>query len=242
MLYLVMAGRVGEIDTVERQLTADQEPTLKGAKIGVLTSFFNERVQPDVEAAFNNTVAALRDLGAEIVACDWPHASAARAVALLVSRVESAAVHAEAIRDTPDLIGEDVRFRLEIGAMTSGIAYVQALQTRETVKQSIAALYREHELSAIVAPTTAATAPRADDPVVRWPDGVEESAGAALTRLTMPWNATGQPVISVPCGFDNDGLPIGLSFVGRPDEELELCTLANAYERATGWHLRRPPL
>jgi aspartyl-tRNA(Asn)/glutamyl-tRNA(Gln) amidotransferase subunit A len=63
-----------------------------------------------------------------------------------------------------------------------------------------------------------------------------------MTRLTMPWNATGQPVISVPCGFDNDGLPIGLSFVGRPDEELELCTLANAYERATEWHRRRPPV
>lgn len=241
-LYLVLAGREAEIDAVERKLTAEEEPSLKGARIGVLTSFFNERIQPDVAAAFQDAVSALRDLGAEVVECDWPHAPAARAAALLISRVESAAVHAEAIRDTPDLIGEDVRFRLEIGAMTSGITYVRARQTREAVKQSIAALYREHELTAIVAPTTAATALPADDPVVRWPDGVEESAGAALTRFTMPWNATGQPVISAPCGFDEDGLPIGLSFVGRPDEELELCNLANAYERATEWHLRRPPL
>jgi len=50
----------------------------------------------------------------------------------------------------------------------------------------------------------------------------------------MPWNATGQPVISVPCGLDADDLPIGLSFAGRPDEEIALCQTAHAFERASG--------
>lgn len=240
VMYLALANRQQEIPVVEKALPEATEDALAGKRIGVLTSFFNERIQPDVAMAFGRSVETLRGLGAKIVECDWPHAPAARAAALLISRVESAAVHREAIRTTPDLIGDDVRFRLEIGAMTPGITYVQARQTREAVKQSIAALYRDHDLTALVTPTTAATALPAADPVATFPDGTEESAGAALTRYTMPWNATGQPVISVSCGFDADGLPVGLSFVGRPDEELVLCTLANAYEQATDWHLRHP--
>lgn len=242
VLYLVLCGRTGEVESVEGQLTASRDTALRGVRVGVLTSFFNERVQPDVAAAFETAMVTLRDLGAEIVECNWPHAPAARAVALLISRVESAAVHQLALRSTPNLISDDVRYRLEIGTMTPGVTYVQARQTREAVKASIAALYRDHDLAAIVTPTTAATAPTADDPVVRWPDGNEESASAVLTRFTMPWNATGQPVISVPCGFDGDDLPVGLSFVGRPDEEVALCELANAYEQTTEWRQRRPPI
>jgi Asp-tRNA(Asn)/Glu-tRNA(Gln) amidotransferase A subunit family amidase len=61
-----------------------------------------------------------------------------------------------------------------------------------------------------------------------------------MTRLTQPWNATGQPVISVPCGFDPVGLPIGLSLVGRPDAELELADIAHAYEQANDFWIRMP--
>jgi aspartyl-tRNA(Asn)/glutamyl-tRNA(Gln) amidotransferase subunit A len=123
-----------------------------------------------------------------------------------------------------------------------GDVYLRALQIRLAVRASIAALYAEHRLDAILAPTLPATAPRADDPVVRYPDGSEEPVGTAFTRFTTPWNTTGQPVVAVPCGVDADGLPIGLSFVGRPDAELDLCALANAYEQATPWHRLRPAL
>src|SRR5665811_685269 len=241
VMYLVLAGRNQEIASFETQL-ATAEKELAETRIGVLTSFFNERIQPDVATAFEGAVARLRELGAEIVECEWPHATAARAAALLISRVESAAVHREALRQSPDLIGDDVRFRLEIGAMTPGVTYVQARQTREAVKHSITELYRVNNLAAIMTPTTPATALPADNPVATFPDGAEESAGAALTRYTMPWNATGQPVISLPCGFDSDGLPIGLSFIGRPDDEIALCTLAHGYEQATEWHLERPSI
>lgn len=240
LMYQVLAGQVNEIEAFQDRLKSDAEDEIKGARIGVLTSFFDERLQPDVAAAFDQAVATMRDLGAEIVECDWTDAPAARAAALLISRVESAAVHRDALRSTPDLIGEDVRVRLEIGAMTPGDVYVKALQTRESVKQSISQLHREHRLTAIMAPTTPATALSAENPIAHFPDGSEETSGPALTRFTMPWNATGQPVISLPCGFDGHDVPIGLSFIGRPDEELKLCALAYAYEQATGWHRQRP--
>jgi aspartyl-tRNA(Asn)/glutamyl-tRNA(Gln) amidotransferase subunit A len=65
---------------------------------------------------------------------------------------------------------------------------------------------------------------------------------ASYARFTCPFNLTGQPAISLPCGFSKDGLPIGLQIVGRPFDEPTLLRIAHAYEQATKWHLRRPPL
>ncbi|MGI8403299.1 MAG: amidase family protein, partial [Thermomicrobiales bacterium] len=86
----------------------------------------------------------------------------------------------------------------------------------------------------IAAPTLAATAPRADHLILEFPDG-EEGIGSGLTRLAQPWNATGQPVISVPSGADRNGMPIGLAFAGRPDDEIGISRIADQYEQATGW-------
>ena len=242
-MYLALINRLAEVgETIDRFEQAATSPTLAGVRVGVLTSFFNERLQPGVATAFAAAVEQLRDLGAEIIECDWEDARAARASALLISRVESAAVHHDALRDSPDGIGEDVRLRFEAGALLSGDIYLRARQARQAVKQSIAELYRSHGLDALVVPTLPATAPSAVDPFVTYTEGDSEGAGPALTRFTMPWNATGQPVISVPCGFDESELPVGLSFVGRPDDELRLCEIAQAYERAAGWFLCRPPM
>jgi aspartyl-tRNA(Asn)/glutamyl-tRNA(Gln) amidotransferase subunit A len=241
ILHLSLVNRPKEIPATINRFTSLGE-TLAGRRIGVLGGHFAERLQPDVADAVAKAVTALRDLGAEIVDREWADAPAARAVALLISRVESAAVHREALRTSPELMGEDLRARLEVGAVTPADVYLRARQVRETVTDSIARLYADHRLDAVVVPTLPCTAPLADDPVVRYPDGVEEPAATALTRLTTPWNATGQPVVAVPCGFDRNDLPIGLSFVGRPDAELDLCAVAHVYEQATAWHTRRPPL
>jgi aspartyl-tRNA(Asn)/glutamyl-tRNA(Gln) amidotransferase subunit A len=66
------------------------------------------------------------------------------------------------------------------------------------------------------------------------------AAAATLTAYTSPFNLTGLPAISIPCGFDARGLPIGLQLVARPWAEARLLRVARAYERATSWHERRP--
>jgi aspartyl-tRNA(Asn)/glutamyl-tRNA(Gln) amidotransferase subunit A len=163
----------------------------------------------------------------------------ARAIALVISRIESSTIHHDNLRTNPELIREDVRARFEIGALLPGDLYFRANAVRAIVRDSIASVYREHALAAILAPTLAATAPLAECLEVAFPDGSVQGVGPALTRLTMPWNATGQPVISVPCGFDRNELPIGLSFVGRPDDDLALCRIAHQYEGATSWFRKR---
>ena len=236
ILYLSMANRTAEIASVEMMLqTGHAAKPLDGVRIGVLGPYFTDNLQPDIATSFAEAVATLRTLGASIVEVAWNHAPVARAVALLISRIESSAIHHHNIRTDPGLIRDDIRARFEIGALLPGDVLIRGNAARTIVRDSIAALYREHALAAIVTPTVVATAPLAAHLEVAFPDGSTEGVGPALTRLTMPWNATGQPVVAVPCGFDRDELPIGLSFIGRPDDDLALCRIAHQYEAATGW-------
>lgn len=239
ILYLSLAGRPAEIRTLENRFP-EAGGSLSGKRIGVLRSFFLNRVQPEVATAFQVAVVQLGELGAEIVECDWAEAEAARSVALITSRVESAAVHRKDLRHAPDLMGEALRSRVEVGAILTADTYLRTRQVRFALRDSIADVYGTHRLDAIVAPTLPATAPRADEEDIIYHDGSTEPVGTAFTRLTSPWNTTGQPVISVSCGFDQNRLPIGLSFIGRPDQELNLCDLAHSYERAAGWYRQTP--
>ena len=235
LLYLVMANRRAEVAGIDAMLEPFGGKGLDGVRLGVLGGFFQDNLQPDVATAYALATQALAGLGAELVEIEWEGAPVARAVAALINRVEASGIHYDHIRgEQADRLGEDARLRFEAGALLPADTYLRAATARERVRDSVARLYARHRLDALVAPTLAATAPRADHLFVDFPDG-PEGVGPALTRLTMPWNATGQPVISIPCGFDRDELPIGLSVIGRPDDELGICRIAHQYEQATQW-------
>lgn len=234
VLYLSMANRTAEIAGVDGLLTPYGNKGLDGVRIGVLTSFFNENLQPDVGSSFDDAVQVLRHLGAEIIDVDWREAPVARAVAALINRIESGTIHHDHLRHRPELMGEDARSRFEAGQILPANVYLRARMAREIVRDRIATVYGDNRLDVIAVPTIAATAARADHLVLDFPDG-PEVVGPGHTRLTMPWNATGQPVISVPSGADRDGLPIGLAFVGRPDDEIAISRIAHQYEQHTGW-------
>ncbi len=77
-------------------------------------------------------------------------------------------------------------------------------------------------------------------PLIEGPDAVKQAA--TLTRFTAPFNFTGLPAISIPCGFTDQGLPIGLQLITRPWGEVALLRAAQAYESATDWHLNHPEI
>lgn len=230
-LYLAMLGTSSEIPEMWNRFPVSGSQ-LAGKRIGVLTSYFNENIQPEVMAAQENAVAKLRELGAEIVECDWQDAAKARIVAKQISRIECGQVHRDLLATSPDLMGEELRKRVEIGAILPADVWFAMLAGREQVKQSIADLYKEHQLDAIIAPSTPVTAPKVEEKTITYADGSTEDTGAALTRLTGPWNTTGQPVFAIPAGLDDLGLPIGMSLIGRPDQEWELADIAHALECA----------
>jgi aspartyl-tRNA(Asn)/glutamyl-tRNA(Gln) amidotransferase subunit A len=212
---------------------------LAGVRLGVPRRYFFDRLQPDITAAIERAITTFADLGAEIVEVDWADAEAASAAGFVICRPELAAVHEQTLRAVPERFNPLLRSRLEAFSLLPGREYVRARRARSVLRRSMADLYRRHDLAALITPTTTATATDADALTVAYPDG-EAPVHAALTRCTMPFNTTGQSALSMPCGFDRDGLPIGVQIVGRPYEEVHLCAIGRSFEQATAGEQRRP--
>ncbi|MDP9368302.1 MAG: amidase [Chloroflexota bacterium] len=227
--------------SVPSNATSELGQDVAGLRIGVPRPYFFDRVHPQVQETINVALDELRRLGATLVETPWAEAAAARASALIISRVESASVHETTLRDAEAGIGPDLRQRLLVGRRVPATEYVRALRARVVVRDAVSRLFASHRLDALATPTVPAVAVPADRLVVEHSDG-PEPLGAAYTRLTVPFNATGQPALSVPCGFDESGLPVGLQLVGRPFAEATLCRIGHAYEQTTRWHLRLPPI
>ena len=128
-------------------------------------------------------------------------------------------------------IGPDVRSRLEAAALTPATDYIKAQRARSLFNQGIAEALEKFEI--LLTPTVPISAPRIDE---------VEFQVDKLPRLTRPFNISGLPAISVPCGFTSSGMPIGLQLAGQAFDEATVLRVAHAYERATDWHTRRPPV
>jgi aspartyl-tRNA(Asn)/glutamyl-tRNA(Gln) amidotransferase subunit A len=223
--------------------SAAEDLDLRGIRIGVSRPYFFDRLQPDVLKAIDAAVLQLRDLGAAVLETPWRVADSARAVAFLINRIETVAVHERLLlppHEQLSLINSDLRLRLKAGALVPATYYLRALRARSIIKRSIADLFTTHRLDALVTPTLPASAVDAACPLIHFADG-DEPVGTGYTRLTMPFNATGQPALTIPCGFDRDRLPIGIQIVGRPFDEPTICRIGRAYEQSTPWHLAQPP-
>jgi aspartyl-tRNA(Asn)/glutamyl-tRNA(Gln) amidotransferase subunit A len=220
---------------------AFRDDEMAGVRLGVARSYFCDRLQPDVRTAIEQALVTFSGLGAEITEVAWPHAPLAAAAGFVICRPEVAAVHEPTLRAAPERLDPVLRARLEAFSLLPGRDYLRARRARAVIRQSVADLFRQHRLTALVTPTTPATATISGMPAIVYAES-EEPVHAGFTRCTMPFNTTGQPALSLPCGFDRVGLPVGLQLVGRPDEEREVCRLGHAFQRATDHHLRRPVL
>src|SRR5829696_1709153 len=213
-------------------------------RIGILRSFFFDSLHPDVRSTIDAAIEALRDAGLTIVDTPWPNAAAARACGFVINRVETAAVHERAAVEDPEgfsRYGADLRLRVAAGRLVPATVYLKATRARAILRNSMARLFAEHGIDAMLAPTLPTGAIDADRLVIEG-TGLDESVGVAWTRLTMPFNATGQPVLALPCGLDGDGLPVGLQLAGIPGQEAALFETALLVERALDFHRSSAPL
>jgi aspartyl-tRNA(Asn)/glutamyl-tRNA(Gln) amidotransferase subunit A len=228
-----------------------------GLRVGVPQEYFLEGMQPEVEAAVRAAIDTLAGLGAEIVEVSLPHTDAALPVYYLIAPAEASANLArhDGMRygravDLPDLwaryrqtrgegFGPEVKRRIMLGtyALSAGYYdayYLKASQVRTLIRRDFdRALAR---CDVLVAPTTPTTAFRigekVDDPLQMYLQDV----------FTLALSLAGLPGLSLPCGFDGQGLPIGLQVMGGAFDEATVLRVAHAYERATEWHRRRPAL
>jgi len=217
---------------------------ITGWRIGFPHVHFRDRLQPDVRSAVEIAAALLQDLGATIVEADWDDAARARGASYVINRVETGDALWHVVNGDPAAMAKlnpDLQVRIMGGRLIPAVTYLEALRQRVAVRDAMAAYMRDHLLRAVLTPGLPATAIDAGTNRVVHDDG-DEPVGVGFTRLTMPFNATGQPVLSVPCGFDRHGLPIGLQLAGVPGDEATLFAIGLAYEDAAGWMSHLPPV
>jgi aspartyl-tRNA(Asn)/glutamyl-tRNA(Gln) amidotransferase subunit A len=239
----VIAGHDPKDPTSARERVPDYEAAcdgdLRGQRIGVPENYFFDTAATPVRAAFDAAMEVLRARGATIVPLELPLMDAVSAYVGVVSRVEAAAIHSQWLRTQPESYAVHLSGRMYPGLAIPGAYYVEALAQRGPIlKQFCREVFAQ--VDAIATPTIPTCLPTlAETDIDHGPPGTEQKF-LAVSINTRPFNYLGLPVISLNCGFDPNGLPIGLQLAARPFAEARLFRLADGLQRDTDWHKRRP--
>ena len=218
-----------------KALTGD----VRGLRVGVPKEYFEVPIDPQVERAVRKAIDVLGELGATVTEVSWPMWHQSAPISTTVLMAEASAAHARLVRTRGDQLNPAVRLRIEAGFFISGPDYLQAQRARALFNRECRDLLNEVDI--LAGPTEPITAHKIGATSVQVGDTTMGSI-PALTQQTRAYNLNGFPSITVPCGFSEDGLPMGLQLAGRPFDEETVLRAAHAYEQATDWHKRRPPL
>ncbi|MEJ2471081.1 MAG: Asp-tRNA(Asn)/Glu-tRNA(Gln) amidotransferase subunit GatA [Desulfuromonadales bacterium] len=246
------------VDTPVPDYAATLEGDLQGLRIGLPDEYFIEGVDADVHQAVTAAVDRYRQLGAQVVPVSLPHTAYAVACYYLVATAEASSNLAryDGVRyglraeDAENLIdtymksraagfGTEVKRRIMLGtyALSSGYYdayYLKAQKVRTLIRQDFLEAFNQVDvLLTPIAPTPAfQLGEKVADPLTMYLSDI----------FTIPVNLAGTCAISVPCGFAENGLPIGLQLIGKPFAEATILQAAYAFEQATDWHHRKPDL
>ncbi|WP_051241430.1 amidase [Stappia stellulata] len=206
---------------------------LKGLRIGTLASFHEAAgaIDPDIEAGFGNALAALRDVGAEVVAIDdLPPLAAFQTTALTIHRAEAYTIHQAWLAERPDDYCAISREKLRAGASLGASDFITAQQARG----ELIARYRRATtgVDAVIGLSSFALPCRIDD---------QAALGETYRRhMRTPFNVLGYPTLSMPVGLSSTGLPLAVQLSARPHGEPRLLRIADGLERALG-RMNTPP-
>jgi aspartyl-tRNA(Asn)/glutamyl-tRNA(Gln) amidotransferase subunit A len=208
--------------------------SLKGARIGILRHFHEQdsRVSEPTIKAIDDAVMVFRDLGAEITDVTLSPLQDWHACGSLISMTERAAAYDEWARTRLSDFGDRVQRRLMLGALVSGVDYVQAIRRRRELRDELKAAMAG--LDVVITAGAAGEAPKLD--------GVERWDVFSKPSFTIPFNVSGYPAISVCSGFGPGGLPLSLQIVGTPFQEAKVFQIADAFEKATPFRSQRPAM
>jgi aspartyl-tRNA(Asn)/glutamyl-tRNA(Gln) amidotransferase subunit A len=217
--------------------TARLGEDLRGLRVGLVALDPFEPIDPEVRGAVEAAGDVLRDLGASVESVDFPVAVRAALIGVFLARAEASSFNEQLLRTRPEDYGEDVLTSLQQGAGLLALDYLRAQRLRTALCEDLAALLTG--VDALILPTTRTVAGLIERPFSEI-HGQPVTEGDIYTAFTIPFDLTGSPALSVPCGFSAEGLPIGLEIVGRAFDEATVLRIGAAYERATPWHERRP--
>lgn len=213
---------------------------IEGLRIGVVPGYFFHHLQPPVLDAVTRALDTMTGLGARVIEVDINNIHGNISAQLTIEAAEPSTYHQRWLRERPDDYGDDVRTLLEVGEMLLATQYLQAQRYRSLLRNEFLDAFRAIDL--FLCPTLPFTATKVGQMNVVIENGVEEDMLSAIMQFTGVPSLTGLPALSVPCGFDPNGLPIGMQLIGRPFDEATLFRAGAAYQAATDFHLRKPDL
>ena len=202
-------------------------------RIGVARAFFYDAINPQVKDAVDRAVSVFMKLGAEIHEVAVP-VSSDRTVIL----AEAFAYHATSIATNPELYLPETLSKLRLGAPVDMPTYMKARLGLDQLRRTAPKIFSGVDI--LLTPTTPVPPPKLSE----LPSTFDEimANDAVLWRNTRPFNLLAFPTISIPCGFTDTGMPIGLQLSGSPWQEAQLLQCAHAYQQVTNWHARRPTI
>ncbi|MBW4548016.1 MAG: Asp-tRNA(Asn)/Glu-tRNA(Gln) amidotransferase subunit GatA [Symplocastrum torsivum CPER-KK1] len=246
-----------EIPDYAKILQPDLRPRGR-LRVGIIKETFGEGLDPAVEQAVTKAIDQLQSLGAEIHVISCPRFRYGLPTYYIIAPSEASAnlarydgvKYGKRVPDADNLLsmytktraagfGAEVKRRIMLGtyALSAGYYdayYLKAQKVRTLIKQDFEAAFEKVDV--LVCPTAPTTAFKAGEKT-------EDPLSMYLSDLmTIPVNLTGLPGLSVPCGFDDNGLPIGMQLIGKVLREDQLFQVAYAYEQSTSWHLQKPQL
>jgi aspartyl-tRNA(Asn)/glutamyl-tRNA(Gln) amidotransferase subunit A len=212
---------------------------VRDLRLGVPRGYFFDWLQADVATATERALDLLRELGAVLVDIEWPDVALSNSVTWTIILAEASSYHRPWLRTRAEDYSADTRADLKLGERVTATDYLQAQRVRSILQQQVLSVLSE--VDALVTPMLAMSPPKIGQTTVDI-GGKTRQVNPVFIRMADPFNVSGLPAISVPCGFDRQGLPIGLQIAAAPFAESTVLRVARAYEAHTEWHLARPPL
>jgi aspartyl-tRNA(Asn)/glutamyl-tRNA(Gln) amidotransferase subunit A len=203
----------------------------KDLRLGVPRKYFFDELDWEVAAAMEHALRGIQTLvaGMKEIELEIPTDRS-------LQMAESYAYHAESVARNPELYDPETLRRIRSGERVSAAEYIQRRRELDEARRAMRSVFADVDL--LVTPTTPIPAPAIAD--LKADPGALRPAELMLLRNTRPFNVWGLPAISLPCGFTQSGLPIGLQIAAPPWREDLVLRLAYAYEQATAWHKRVP--
>ncbi len=217
-----------------------------GLRIGVIRDYFDDLAVDEVKEAVANAVGVLESLGMVVRELSVPYVEHVPMVQLVTARAENLSPAEPFLRARPRDFSPELLYRQVRALAIPAHAYVTAQRVRRLVCEAFDRAFEQVDV--IVSPSVSMPAETMDEckqgyvDTENGPIPLQDARGTRGTLCTIPFNVTGAPAISVPCGFSAQGLPIGLQIAAPHFEEPLLLQVAHAYEQAAGWHTRKPPV
>jgi aspartyl-tRNA(Asn)/glutamyl-tRNA(Gln) amidotransferase subunit A len=215
---------------------ADINGGVEGVRIGIPKQFFFEDIDEVVEECVRRAVKVFDGLGAEVLEISLPSMLYSRVSTFIIMMCEAASYYEKYMRTNLNDFGEGVRSHLELGSTLPATHYLRAQRIRTLVVKELKQSFKS--IDVIATPTTPIAASRIGDEFVK--TRRNEIPVTDLPKYTGAFNAAGVPAMSIPCGFTESGLPVGLHLASRWLDEATLLRVAYAYEKKTLWTEQHP--